>query len=176
MLVVFGGLPGTGKTTIARAVARHTHALYVRIDTIEQSLRSTGKIRKIGIEGYALARALARENLAVGQTVIADAVNPVPEARQAWRDIAADTAVPCIEIEIVCSNAAEHRRRIEARTTDIDGLILPSWDAVITRDYASWNEDHWIIDTWDLRPEEAVTRVCERIRTLHAVPAPTHVP
>jgi predicted kinase len=39
MLVVFGGLPGAGKTTIARALARLREAVHVRIDTIEQALR-----------------------------------------------------------------------------------------------------------------------------------------
>ncbi len=40
MLVVFGGLPGVGKTTIARTVADQCNAVYLRIDTIEQSIRS----------------------------------------------------------------------------------------------------------------------------------------
>ena len=41
MLVVFGGLPGTGKTTLARQVADRLGATYLRIDTIEQALRSS---------------------------------------------------------------------------------------------------------------------------------------
>ncbi len=36
MLIVFGGLPGTGKTTLARAFAQRRRATYLRIDTIEQ--------------------------------------------------------------------------------------------------------------------------------------------
>jgi len=166
MLVVFGGLPGTGKTTIARQVARRMSALYVRIDTIEQAIRKTRRVREIGIEGYAVAMSLTRENLAVGQTVIADAVNPVPEARQAWRELAVDTTVPLLEIEIVCSDAGEHRRRIEARISDIEGLTPPSWDDVITHHYAAWNEAHWLIDTGVLSPDAAVAAVCERMCAL----------
>jgi len=40
VLIVFGGLPGTGKTAIARELSRRLGASYVRIDTIEQSLRA----------------------------------------------------------------------------------------------------------------------------------------
>ena len=34
MLIIFGGLPGTGKTTIARSLARKLSAAYVRIDSV----------------------------------------------------------------------------------------------------------------------------------------------
>ena len=39
MLTVFGGLPGTGKSTIARALAAKIGAVWLRIDGIEQALR-----------------------------------------------------------------------------------------------------------------------------------------
>lgn len=38
MLIIFGGLPGTGKTTIARELARQTGAMHLRIDSIEQAI------------------------------------------------------------------------------------------------------------------------------------------
>ena len=40
MLIVLGGLPGAGKTTGARALAERLKAVHVRVDTIEQALRS----------------------------------------------------------------------------------------------------------------------------------------
>ena len=52
MLVVFGGLPGTGKTTISRVIAARRSATYLRIDVIEQARRSAGGLaRDVGASG-----------------------------------------------------------------------------------------------------------------------------
>jgi len=171
MLVVFGGLPGTGKTTLAREVARRTGALHLRIDTIEQAILASAQLHgEVGVAGYAVALALARENLAAGQTVIADAVNPVPESRQAWRDLAAKLSVPLIEVETLCSDATEHRRRAETRAADIAGLVNPTWDDIVGRCYVPWTEDHCVIDTCTCSVEDAVTEICTRMR--RECPAP----
>jgi predicted kinase len=42
MLIVLRGLPGVGKTAIARELARTLGAVHLRIDSIEQALRSAG--------------------------------------------------------------------------------------------------------------------------------------
>ena len=56
MLIVFGGLPGVGKTTLARAVARKMEAVYLRVDTIEQALRTSNMLQaEVGPAGYLVA-------------------------------------------------------------------------------------------------------------------------
>jgi predicted kinase len=35
MLIIFGGLPGTGKTAIAKQIAKQLKGLYLRVDTVE---------------------------------------------------------------------------------------------------------------------------------------------
>jgi predicted kinase len=161
MLVVFGGLPGTGKTTIARAIAVRLSATYLRIDEIEQAIRSAGDLADVGQTGYAVANALAASNLRNGSLVLADCVNPVRESRQGWRETAARVQKPLLEVEFICSDPAEHRRRVEERRSDIDGLVPPTWQEVLGREYSPWPEPHLVIDTATLAPPEAI-RVVER--------------
>lgn len=148
MLIVFGGLPGTGKTTLARLIARERRATYLRIDSIEQAIRESGMLAgDVGPSGYLVAYALAEANLALGQDVVADSVNPLGITREAWRRVAANASVPCVEVEVVCSDPVEHRRRLETRETDVAGLQLPSWDAVQQRDYEAWDRPRLVLDT-----------------------------
>jgi predicted kinase len=164
MLVVFGGLPGTGKTTIARAVAARCHATYLRIDTIEQAVRSAGVLADdIGPAGYLAAYALAEENLKLGWIVLADCVNPLAITRASWRSVAAAAVSPILEIEIICSDAVEHRRRVEGRIIDVPGLIAPDWASVQAHDYEPWSEPRLVIDTAQLDPDEAAASICLEI-------------
>ena len=137
LLIVLGGLPGTGKSTLARALAERLGVMHLRIDTIEQAMRDADQTIE-GPEGYLVARDVARENLRLGQPVIVDAVNPIAYTRELWRIVAAETAARLVEFEVVCSDAAEHRRRVETRSVDIDGLRLPTWQEVLDREYEPW--------------------------------------
>jgi predicted kinase len=164
MLIVFSGLPGTGKTTISRTLAIRQSALYLRVDVIEQALRSASVLAEdVGPAGYIIGNALAASNLANGQTVIVDCVNPVRESRQGWQVTAEHARTSLIEIEIVCSDTVEHRRRVEERISDIKDLVLPSWQAVLDREYSPWHEPHIVIDTARLTPDQAVALIEQRM-------------
>ena len=148
MLIIFGGLPATGKTTIARDLARRLGATYLRIDTIEQALRDCATVtQEIEEEGYRVAYAVAEDNLRLGRTVISDSVNPIQLSRDAWIGVAHRAQARAVEVEVICSDTQLHRQRVETRSVDIRGLTLPTWEKVISREYERWERDHIVIDT-----------------------------
>ena len=51
MLLILGGLPAVGKTSIATGLARDIKAVHMRIDSIEQALRNS-QVTVSGPEGY----------------------------------------------------------------------------------------------------------------------------
>jgi predicted kinase len=143
MLVCLSGLPGVGKTTIARALSRVSGATYLRIDSIEDALRDSGTT--VHSQGYDVAHAVAEDNLCLGRIVIADCVNPWPLTRDAWTAVARRARVAVLEIEITCSDVEEHRRRVESRLSDDPSA--PSWEQVTSRDYRPWTRDRVVVDS-----------------------------
>ncbi|WP_193181711.1 AAA family ATPase [Nisaea sediminum] len=165
-LVILGGLPGTGKSSIGRELAARMPAQYLRIDTIEGTLRrirpELGDLRD---SGYCIAYALAADNLRLGHSVIADSVNPIEITRSAWRDVAKQVDTDFIEIEIFCSSPDTHRRRVEERWRAHDGSGVPDWEAVRNRHYEPWDSATVRIDTADATPAACAETLIERLRT-----------
>lgn len=135
-LISFSGLPGVGKTTIARALSKQINAVHLRVDSIEVAMKNSSlKIHPAEDAGYLAVAAVAADNLALGLDVIADTVNPLEISRELWVDAAAKANAELMNVEILCSDKVEHRKRVESRISDIDGLTVPSWEAVVDRRY-----------------------------------------
>lgn len=171
MLIVIGGLPGTGKTTLSRLLARRIGAVHLRIDTIEQAIVRTGQARHpLGPVGYAVGYALAEEHLRQGLTVIAESVNPLTVTRDSWRDAGRAADVPVVEVEVICSDPAEHRHRVTSRSIDIPDLPLPDWQQVLNRDHEVWDREHVVVDTAGQDPLESLASLVRHLD--HLMPGP----
>jgi predicted kinase len=125
LLVVFAGLPGSGKSVLARGVADAIGATYLRIDTIESAIVSTLMPFRDNPVGYVVAGRVAADQLAAGRDVVADAVNGVAPARAGWVALAAETGAALRFVEVRCSDAGEHRRRVEAREPEMPATASP---------------------------------------------------
>lgn len=148
-LVVFAGLPGTGKTTLSAALARRLRATYLRVDAVENALLTAGLVATqadIGPGGYVVTNGVARNCLDEGLDVVVDAVNAVEIAREGWRLLASDTRADLTFVEVTCSDPGTHRARVEGRAGDLPGWEVPAWEAVRALDYEAWTGGRVVID------------------------------
>ena len=159
-VIVVCGLPGSGKTTLASALAAQLPAAYLRVDAIETPLMLAGV--DVGPLGYQVVQELAASNLALGIPVVIDLVDPIPQTRRLWRELAARCAATLVVLECVLSDPGEHRRRVEARRPDLPGQVVPTWDEVTGRNYVPWDEvrdgPRTVVDMTDTTAALAVAR------------------
>lgn len=162
ILYIFSGLPGSGKSTLARHLARRAGAVYLRIDTIEHTLE-TLCASPVRDEGYRVAYGVAADNLRLGMRVVADSCNPLELTRRAWEQVAAQAGADHANIEVICSDAREHRRRVAARRAAASGPRQPAWDEIEEREYHGWTVDRIVIDTFRRTETECVDELLSRL-------------
>jgi predicted kinase len=139
---VVSGLPGTGKSAVAAALATRLAAVHVSVDPLEDALLGAGlpPSWETGVAAYETARAVAEMNLLGGRDVVVDAVNDSPEARETWRRAADGAGAVLAHVLLTLDDAAEHRRRLAGRGRRFTHVPEPTWDEVRARAarYTPW--------------------------------------
>ncbi len=134
-LIVFAGLPGTGKTSLARTVARELRAVYLDKDTIKDTAMALGRELRVeriselaGQLSYELLVNLARDNLTLGHSVILDSPAGYRTFREKVEQLARTSQVELKLIECICTNEGLLRDRIERRGTDLPDYRARDWE------------------------------------------------
>ena len=134
-LIVFSGLPGTGKSSLAEAVGRKLGIPVFAKDWLEAVLLRGELIpgnpdKALGFAGYELLTVLAERQLSLNQSVILDSVAATATLRLQWRDLANQHGAEWQVVECICSNTDLHRRRLEERQRGIPGWYELKWSEV----------------------------------------------
>jgi predicted kinase len=150
-LIVFSGLPGAGKSTLAEAVGRQLHVPVFAVDWLLGSLTPFGGYHldegfKIGEE---LLTTLAFRQFALGQSAILDFPAEDPDTRTRWRSLAHAAGAEFRVIVCECSDRELHRARLERRQRGIPGWHeAGNWANVERRqaEFPPWTGETLAID------------------------------
>lgn len=150
-LIIFSGLPGTGKSTLAEAMGKEFCIPVFAKDWLEATLLRSGlkqDLKSLGFAGYELLTALAERQLMLGQSVILDSVAGTQSIRSAWRQLSEQYAAGWRVIECICSDEALHRARLQDRKRNIPGWHELEWSEVerVRQYYAPWEGKYLVLD------------------------------
>jgi predicted kinase len=118
MLILISGLPGSGKTTLARAYAARYGAVHLNSDLQRQALGLMGHYRPEDKEKvYQSLLEKARAALEEGQTVVVDSTFYKESIREPFRQLAMDCDVRWYWVELRASEP-QIRERLQKPRPD----------------------------------------------------------
>lgn len=182
-LIVVAGAPGTGKSTLARALAGPLDAVVLSTDDVRAELAVAGEISGApGTLGAGLYRAeniaavydalleRAHRTVSLGRSVLLDGTWGDPRQRDRVRALAAQSSCPLTEL-VCAAPLADTVTRIETRTATTS-QVTPDIAAALAAD-DRWSPAHWPrahrIDT-TVPPAESAAAALEICRTPNPVP------
>lgn len=164
-LILFSGMPGSGKTTLARLVARRLGIPAFAKDRVQRVLRDHHLADASTGDGYYIILDQADEQLSLGMSVILDATFPLDHFRTVASEIAARHNARFCAFYCTCSDDRVWSERMKRRVQYVPNWQPVGWDDVLRmRDYYQpWNDNALTVDSMN-PPDENYSMVVDHIR------------
>ena len=162
------GYPGTGKSTIARAIAAALHAPLIDRDIIrQQAVDIFGDISGVGRFSYELMFALTREQLQLGLSVVVDTPLTYRTTLEQSQELARAFHTPLLVVHCQCPPDVQ-KRRLEGRKGNVSAFQITSWEEWLRWQprFEEFDDGGCIIDTSNPL-DDSLARVMYCIHELH---------
>jgi predicted kinase len=165
-LILFAGMPGGGKTTLARMISRRLHIPVFAKDRVQRVLRDHNLADASSGDGYYIILDMADEQLGLGLSCILDATFPLDHFRLVASETAIRHKARFAAIYCYCSDERVWRERMRDRVQYVPGWKPVGWEDVLRMReyYQPWNDNALFVDS--LRsPEENIPVVLDYIES-----------
>ena len=147
-LILFAGMPGSGKTTLARMVAQQLRLPIFSKDRMQRVLRDHHLADASTGDGYYIILDLADEQLSLGISLILDATFPLDPFRTVASEIAARHNARFCPLYCTCSDDAVWESRMDKRVQYVPGWRPVGWADVLRMRayYQPWDDNATVLD------------------------------
>src|SRR5216683_4851969 len=167
-LIVMRGYPGTGKSTIARAIAAALHAPLIDRDILRQkAVDIFGDHPQVGRFSYEMMFALTKEQLSLGLSVVVDTPLTYHTTYEQSKELASAYHTPMLVVHCQCPPEVQ-KRRLEGRKGKVSEFQITSWE-----EWEQWKprfeeyeDGGCVIDTSNPM-DESLARMMRSIHELH---------
>ena len=167
ILILFSGLPGTGKTTLSQKTAAYYHLPLFSKDRFQSLLVEKHLAKRNTADGYYLLIDQAEAQLSLGIGVVLDAVFPLPGFRQTLQKIAAQHTAIFIPIFCYCSSNEIWEKRMQNRCQLVPNWTPVGWEEVLRLKeiFTPWNPQEVLFLDVINQPEKNFGRLTDWINS-----------
>ncbi|MFT5594831.1 MAG: adenylate kinase family enzyme [Oceanicoccus sp.] len=149
-MIIIGGVPGAGKSTLAKGLSKELNIPAFSKDELEAAVARRGlcKNKETQGVGFEIMAVIAKTQIENDNSAIFDFIASKSRITEQWSELLESEIK---YIECICSNEEIHKERIQSRNRNIEGWYELVWEDVLTirKYFQPLMTDRLILDSVD---------------------------